>query len=429
MKSPKDKQLSKNQSMVASLILPFILLALLDGILLCLILKLTSGIDNALLAGIICTASNGLLLTASFFIFLKTLHKNLNAITQLLGEIKKGNLNLEITSGNSKFLKKLVENIDGMRNDFFSVISATTELTHSMTNEALDLSSQVKDVSNSIQIIHSTIQEIVSLSKDQMEESSKCSSSMENLSNQIDLVHNSYVSVLNDTKAMNVLNSEGLSVVKSLKESSDHFNNSSNQIFSSVNNLSDTLQNISVFVETIQNIANQTNLLALNAAIEAARAGELGSGFAVVAEEIRNLAEQSKEAAKEIHVMMSNISQDSEQVSLAMDTMNEVSRQQIDVVNKTETSFVEIAKAIQNINDNMVTTQKAMDEMSELSDQASASMEHTTSSSTDAATHSEQLVSSINHQLDLISAMSTSAERLNQIALKMQDAMNQYKIG
>src|SRR5699024_10167588 len=136
---------------------------------------------------------------------------------------------------------------------------------------------------------------------------------------------------------------EGISTVHVLRTKSNAFSESSEKIFDAVTNLTTTLKDIGLFVNTIQDIAEQTNLLALNAAIEAARAGESGQGFAVVADEVRKLADESKGSTEEISNLIIHIEKDSQEALTAMESMKEVSAQQLSAVNQTETSFQQIA--------------------------------------------------------------------------------------
>lgn len=419
---------SWKQSPIVYLLLPIIVLIIADGIALGFLLRISSAINSIFITSIFCILSNSIVLALSVPLFLTVLRKNTQMITQLMSDMKEGNLQKKLDYDNNKLLKKVGEHLETLRNDFFSVISATTNLAHSITDASLSMSAQVKDAAQSIDNIQGTIDIIVNNSQHQLEETQKSSSSMSALSNQISTVNTSYNSVLTDTNTMNQLNSNGLEIVASLKESSEHFKESSSQIFHSVSNLTDSLSNINLFVETIQNIANQTNLLALNASIEAARAGDSGSGFAVVADEIRQLAEQSKHATKEIADLMKNLSNDTQQVTVAMDSMQEVSQKQVDVVSQTEGSFIEIAKAIQSINTKITNTHEAMNLMETLKEEAIASIHNTAVASKDAADSSETLVKSIENQLDIFKSMSNNAEHLNNIAIQMQDMLQKYSI-
>src|SRR5699024_6786510 len=167
---------------------------------------------------------------------------------------------------------------------------------------------------------------------------------------------------------------------------------------------------IGQIIDIITDISEQTNLLALNAAIEAARAGEHGKGFAVVSEEIRKLADQSKASADQISTLIHSITNNTKE---AVSTMA-ISKQEAD---KGSEMAMTVEHTFQSILDNIKTVTKQIQDVSSSSQEISANSEEVTAVIDELATvaqqsvkNSEDVVNHANVQLNSMQEITQSAE-------------------
>ena len=178
----------------------------------------------------------------------------------------------------------------------------------------------------------------------------------------------------------------------------DAINHAVDEAVEDIEDLDKTSEEIGQIVNMINNIAEQTNLLALNAAIEAARAGEAGSGFAVVAEEIRSLAEETTEATEKIDDLVQKTQNKSETSLEAIKEVEEEAKKGKEIVEETNEVFSQIQTAVEDTSEEIEKTSIIANELDESSDEIT-SVNQKVSSISDEITHSSEQLAEMAHKL------------------------------
>ncbi len=181
-----------------------------------------------------------------------------------------------------------------------------------------------------------------------------------------------------------------------------------------IQNLGKSSDQIGEIIGVIEHIADQTNLLALNAAIEAARAGEQGRGFAVVADEVRKLAEQTTKATKQIAGMIQQIQTDSHGAVSTMANATKQVDEGIVLADHAGTSLQEIVDISQKVTHMVSQIAVANEEQSSTSEQISKNMEAIASVTQQTASGTQQIA--------------RAAEDLNRLTETLQSLVNQFKL-
>ncbi|MBU3161821.1 methyl-accepting chemotaxis protein [Clostridium frigoris] len=354
--------------------------------------------------------------------------KNIKKVNDFSFSIAEGDLTQTLDVDNKNEIGEMAINLNRMANNLRKLIMSTMESLEQVvaTSEELTASSDqtqqsAEEISLSIQKVAEGSEEQVVIAVDASKAAKEIFTGIEQISQNVQDVTNAS---LNTFKKAEKGNGVVISAIEYMKNISEKVAVSS-QVVSLLGEKSTEIGSI---VSSITSIADQTNLLALNAAIEAARAGEQGKGFAVVADEVRTLAEQSSNAAGNISELINEIQNEIISAVKAMNNGTTAVNDGIKVVNEAGTSFADIVKDVNFMSSQMQDMSAVVEEISTGTHNMLEGIENVSKISNVSSENSQNVAAASEQQTALMKEVANAAENLSDMAINLQNSMMNFKL-
>ncbi|MEG8945539.1 HAMP domain-containing methyl-accepting chemotaxis protein [Rosettibacter firmus] len=330
---------------------------------------------------------------------LDALFMPIKAGIEVLEEMSKGNFNARVTGEFKGDHKLIVNSINSLGESLTNILSNIAE----MINLTASISEQIS----------SSTEQMAAGAQEQSSQALEVVTQVEEMTRTILSTSKNATLASDASKKAGQVAREGGVVVEKTVEGMNRIAEFVEKAVEKIQVLGKNSEQIGEIVQVIDDIANQTNLLALNAAIEAARAGEQGRGFAVVADEVRKLAERTTKATKEISDMIKRIQEVTENVVVSMSEGSSEVKSGKSLAQKAGESLKEIIYASDAVLDVINQVAAASEEQSVTSEQINRNVETISKVTNESAAGIQQIAS--------------AADELNRMTTNLKELISHFK--
>ncbi|WP_026885744.1 methyl-accepting chemotaxis protein [Clostridium beijerinckii] len=322
----------------------------------------------------------------------------------------------------SKALNTAKENI---KNLIIQITNSSSDI--SATSE--ELSATTEEISSQMEVVNQSTEQISKRTQDLSATTQEVTTSAEEIGANTNMLEKN---ASNATISVNEIKKRAIDIkdkaLKNIEQGNLIYDENRENILKAIEN-SKVVGEVKMMADSIGTIAEQTNLLALNAAIEAARAGEQGKGFAVVADEVRKLAEQSSAAVANIQNMVS-------QVQIAVGSLSKSGQDVLDFMsNNVKPSYrflmdtgIQYEKDAEFMNDIIEEFAAASKKMNQVVMQVGGSIQNVSEVAQESATGSDEILRSVNEITFAITDIAKSSQSQAELAQKLNNMIQKFNI-
>jgi methyl-accepting chemotaxis protein len=349
-------------------------------------------------------------------------------LSEVMKKTAEGDFTVEIEKDSNDEIghmtEKLSHTISGMRNSIGLIKNCSVDIDNSsemLYTTSSDMVSTVNEVANAIGEVASGATTQAQDLMDIVNKLSDFSDELDETNSKLDKVNNGISEA--ESKAL-----DGNTQVDLLIQSLVDVKNAFDGVVERINGLGDAVSQIGNITDAINDISEQTNLLALNAAIEAARAGEHGKGFAVVADEVRKLAEESKKSSEEIIELVKVIGSETKEVVDTTKSVEGFLEGQAEAANNTVITFYDIIEAVTNIATLMAEANASIGTIMEAKNSVSDKVQNVSAVAEEVSASAEEISASSEEMLASSEEVQNHARKMKDSATELMNDISKFKV-
>ena len=362
-------------------------------------------------------------------IFSNRISKQIIAVAEDAEEIARGNLKIKQSKNNSKDeLGQLGRAFNTMTENLTQLVQQVSLSSTQVAASSQQLSAGAEESAQASQQVAMAIMEVSVGAQKQLNAVNETSAVVQQMSAGIlQVVENANIAV-KTTEETALSAAEGSRAIDKTIQQMMSIEKTVTGSANVVMNLGERSKEIGQIVDTISGIAAQTNLLALNAAIEAARAGEQGRGFAVVADEVRKLAEQSQEASKQIALLINEIQQDTQNAVISMNEGTHQVKLGTEVAEGAGRAFTEITTLVNQVSSMVGEISEEIHQMALGSERIVSSVAEIYETSQGITGQTQTVSAATQEQSASIEEIASSSQVLATMADELQQSLKKFNI-